>query len=164
LATRILVAKISAIHHCCEYRRLTAAVAPTHKRSNTKVTNHFCTAAPLQKRFASRSHGRRSSPGASMQHHGSQAVAAFSLGHDQQKSCRAGVPDNYRRKFARNGWILAVTICFTICLFISPDLDGHRAPKSGHVRSEFRCAKTWVCKGRRAAEQDAFLSLHRCTR
>jgi hypothetical protein len=21
------------------------------------------------------------------------------------------------------------TICFTICLFISPDLDGHRAPK-----------------------------------
>ena len=23
------------------------------------------------------------------------------------------------------------TICFTICLFISPDLDGHRAP---HMR------------------------------
>ena len=22
------------------------------------------------------------------------------------------------------------TICFTICLFISPDLDGHRAPKT----------------------------------
>ena len=22
------------------------------------------------------------------------------------------------------------TICFTICLFISPDLDGHRAPKN----------------------------------
>ena len=25
------------------------------------------------------------------------------------------------------------TICFTICLFISPDLDGHRAPKNGSV-------------------------------
>ena len=24
---------------------------------------------------------------------------------------------------------LSFTICFTICLFISPDLDGHRAPK-----------------------------------
>ena len=23
-----------------------------------------------------------------------------------------------------------ITICFTICLFISPDLDGHRAPKN----------------------------------
>ena len=26
-------------------------------------------------------------------------------------------------------WTLYGTICFTICLFISPDLDGHRAPK-----------------------------------
>ena len=25
------------------------------------------------------------------------------------------------------------TICFTICLFISPDLDGHRAPKNGSL-------------------------------
>jgi len=25
------------------------------------------------------------------------------------------------------------TICFTICLFISPDLDGHRAPKMKYV-------------------------------
>jgi len=25
----------------------------------------------------------------------------------------------------------APTICFTICLFISPDLDGYRAPKNG---------------------------------
>ena len=23
------------------------------------------------------------------------------------------------------------SICFTICLFINPDLDGHRAPKNG---------------------------------
>jgi len=28
------------------------------------------------------------------------------------------------------------TICFTICLFISPDLDGHRAPKKSINTSE----------------------------
>jgi hypothetical protein len=27
------------------------------------------------------------------------------------------------------GTICTITICFTICLFISPDLDGQRAPK-----------------------------------
>ena len=25
------------------------------------------------------------------------------------------------------------TVCFTVCLFISPDLDGHRAPKNGSL-------------------------------
>ena len=29
--------------------------------------------------------------------------------------------------------ISKTTICFTICLFISPDLDGHRAPKNGSL-------------------------------
>ena len=28
------------------------------------------------------------------------------------------------------------TICFTICLFISPDLDGHRAPKMKYCPTE----------------------------
>ena len=31
------------------------------------------------------------------------------------------------------GYPSLTTICFTICLFISPDLDGHRAPKKGHL-------------------------------
>jgi hypothetical protein len=30
------------------------------------------------------------------------------------------------------------TVCFTICLFISPDLDGHRAPKNDMFACLFR--------------------------
>ena len=29
--------------------------------------------------------------------------------------------------------LITITICFTICLFISLDSDGHRAPQSPHV-------------------------------
>jgi len=28
--------------------------------------------------------------------------------------------------------ICTIPVCFTICLFISPDLDGHRTPKMKH--------------------------------
>ena len=36
------------------------------------------------------------------------------------------------KEFKMNAYVCQTkrtTICFTICLFISPDLDGHRAPK-----------------------------------
>ena len=31
--------------------------------------------------------------------------------------------------YAYNTHSVITTICFTICLFISPDLDGYRAPR-----------------------------------
>jgi len=33
------------------------------------------------------------------------------------------------------------TICFTICLFISPDLDGHRAPKMKYCQPTNQCQR-----------------------
>jgi hypothetical protein len=58
------------------------------------------------------------------------------------------------------------TVCFTICLFISPDLDGHRAPKKSMTPESPRYVCFTIClfispdlDGHRAPENWASLLL-----
>jgi len=59
-----------------------------------------------------------------------QTVAHYqvSVVHAQIETNRAGGASSSPPSFHTSG--MPLPICFAICLFISPDLDGHRAPKN----------------------------------
>jgi hypothetical protein len=61
---------------------------------------------------------------------GHQAPKNGSLTLRDPENCKVPKP-KYEANALHSHPSIGYPICFTICLFISPDLDGHRAPKNG---------------------------------